>query len=140
MEKVVLAFGSFDIIHPGHLYYLKKAKQYGNKLIVVVARDDSIRKLKNRKPVFNQKDRAVIVNSLKIVDNAVVGKKITNLSDRYEIFKKYKPNVVVFGHDQKIDEKQLKAWLKKNKLNTKIVRINSFKRSFYSSSRIRKTL
>ncbi|MDE1845824.1 MAG: FAD synthase [Candidatus Micrarchaeota archaeon] len=125
MAKVVLAFGSFDILHPGHLLYLEKAKRLGDKLVVVIARDESIKMFKGKAPFFNQADRARMIGSLKIVDKAVVGNKLKKPSDRYNIIKKYRPSIIVFGYDQKVNVPHLEEWLVANKLGAKIVRIKA---------------
>lgn len=125
MGKTVLAFGSFDILHPGHLLYLEKARRLGDKLIVIIARDESIKMFKGHAPFFNQEDRRKMIESLKIVDIAVVGNKLKKPDDRYLIIKKYRPSFIVFGYDQKVNEENLAIWLKENKIKAKIVRINS---------------
>ncbi len=140
-KKIVLAFGTFDILHIGHIHYLEKAKKYGDVLGAVIARDSSIRMFKNREPVFNEIDRLSIIKSLKVVDFAVLGNDIKSDNDKYKIIKKFKPDVIVFGYDQKVNLNDLKGWLKFNKLNTKIVKIKSgYIPSKYKSSIIRKTL
>lgn len=125
MAKTVLAFGSFDILHPGHLLYLEKARKLGDKLVVIIARDESIKMFKGHAPFFNQEDRRKMIESLKIVDLAVVGNKLKKPDDRYLIIKKYRPSFIVFGYDQKVNEENLAKWLKENKMKSKIVRINS---------------
>lgn len=140
-KKVVMAFGSFDLLHPGHLDYLNKASKFGDRLIVVVARDSSIKRFKGRAPVFNQKERAAMVGALKVVDRAVVGNKIRKREDIYRIILQHRPSVVVFGYDQKVDIKGLNAWLLSKGLHPKIVRIrSSLKRKSYKSSIIRKRM
>lgn len=138
MKKIVLAFGSFDILHPGHLMYLEKARRLGGKLIVIIARDDSIKKFKGHAPFFNQEDRRKMIESLKIVDSAVVGNKLKKPSDRYLIIKKYKPSFIVFGYDQKVNVDDLEEWLKANKLRSKVMRINSSENPRkYKSSKVK---
>ena len=141
MVKIVLAFGSFDFLHPGHLLYLERAKRFGTKLIVVVARDESIRMFKKKKPFFNQSDRIKMVGSLRMVDKAVLGNKLGKPSDRYLILKKYKPDVVVFGYDQRVNVGSVKIWLKKNGIDAKVVRIaDRVNPELYKSSKIAKGL
>lgn len=141
MAKVVLAFGSFDILHPGHLLYLERARRLGSKLIVVVARDESIRMFKKREPVFGQNDRVRMLKALKVVDEAVVGNKLRKSSDRYNIIRKYKPSVIVFGYDQKVNIPSVNDWLKSNGMRAKVVRISTkYKTSRYKSSKIAQLL
>ncbi len=140
MKGLVLAFGSFDLFHPGHLSYLESARKYGNKLIVIVARDESIKTIKKRTPLFEEKDRLRILKAIRFIDDAVIGIKLKTLEDEYNIIKKYKPSVLAFGYDQKIDEKKLKEWLKHNKINARIVRIKAYNEKKYKSSLIKKKL
>ena len=94
--KVVLTGGVFDILHAGHVFTLYEAKKFGDVLVVVVATDRTVKKLKKRKPINSEEYRAFIVNSLKPVDVAIIGRK-----DFQETIDLVKPNVVVFGYDQK---------------------------------------
>jgi len=99
--RVVLTSGVFDLIHPGHIFLLRYAKKMAGrngKLIVVVARDETVRKRKGRRPILSEKDRLKIVGSIRYVDKVVLGFK--PLSYR-KIIEKYNPDIVVFGYDQK---------------------------------------
>jgi len=93
--KVVLTGGAFDVIHIGHVLALGEAAKLGNVLVVVVARDEFIRK-KGRKPLHNQKYRAAMVGALRMVDLALLGVK--NMG---ETLKRVKPDVIAYGYDQK---------------------------------------
>src|SRR3990172_4966338 len=104
-----MAMGTFDFLHPGHLNYLRQAKKFGDRLVVVVARDTTVKKEKGRKPVVNEKDRLQLVQQLRIVDNAVLG----NVGDRLKIVEKVKPDVICLGYDQRVDGKKLKNELEK---------------------------
>ena len=73
--KTVLCAGTFDIIHPGHLYLFSEAKKYGDRLVVIVARDSTSEKIKGKKPLHNEMERLEAVRSLSIVDKAVLGKE-----------------------------------------------------------------
>ncbi|MDE1811000.1 MAG: FAD synthase [Candidatus Micrarchaeota archaeon] len=140
-KKVVMAFGSFDIIHPGHLVYLKKARSMGDRLIVVVARDSSIEMIKGRKPFFDQKTRLRMVGALRYVDKAVLGKRIANYRDRYSIITDYKPDVIVFGYDQKVNPNDVRKWALERGLKIKLIRAReALDRRIYKSSRIRELL
>ncbi|RME79756.1 MAG: cytidyltransferase, partial [Methanobacteriota archaeon] len=93
--KVVVTGGVFDIIHVGHVKTLEAAKKLGDVLVVVVARDKYIRK-KGREPYHTLEERVELVNSIKPVDIAVRGAE--NIMESVELTK---PDVVVFGYDQK---------------------------------------
>jgi FAD synthetase len=103
----------------GHYTYLKHARKLGDKLIVVVARDSTIRKLKKREPILDEESRRKLVGSLKFVDSAILG----STGDKYGIIKKVKPSVIALGYDQKEDEKFLKKKLKEMGIHARVVRI-----------------
>ena len=132
--KTVLAFGSFDILHPGHLYYLEEAKRHGDRLIVIVARDESIRKLKGHEPKYNQHERLEHVRALSYVDKAVLGQSI---EDPYEIVEDINPDVICFGYDQKTFATDVKAELKKRGLKADVVTIGPFREHEFKSSKLK---
>lgn len=99
--KVVMTTGAFDILHPGHVKLLEEAKRIGgknSKLIVVVARNRTVERHKGRKPVFDEKARRTIIEALKPVDKAVLGYQPFSFE---RVIKKYRPDVIVFGYDQR---------------------------------------
>ena len=119
--------GSFDIIHLGHINYFKMAKQLCDdcKLIVVVARDSTIKRLKGRLPIFSEKERVEIVKSIKYVDDAVLGNEIGDKSF-FDIIMDIKPEIIALGYNQNVDEEKLRKWLNEKKLDIKIVRLPKF--------------
>ncbi len=92
--KVVLTGGVFDIIHIGHVYTLNEAKKRGDVLVVAVANDSHITK-KNRKPIHTQEYRAAIVEFLKPVDVALLGR-----AKPKDLLEFVGPDVIVYGYDQ----------------------------------------
>ena len=118
----VMATGTFDILHMGHIYYLKEAKKLGDTLAVVIATDSTVRKLKHE-PINPQEIRLNIIKELKIVDEAYIGYE----DDIYEIVKEIKPDIIALGFDQIHNENEIKNQLKKRKINAKIVRLHEFK-------------
>ncbi len=118
----VMASGTFDLIHMGHIYYLREAKKLGDTLSVVVARDSTVRKLKHE-PVNAEEIRLGIIKELKAVDNAYLG----NEDDMYSIVKEIKPDIIALGYDQIHDEKKIKSELDRRKIKAKIVRLSEYK-------------
>ena len=95
-EKVVFTNGCFDVLHLGHLKLLKFAKQQGDKLIVAINSDESVKKLKgSNRPKFNQEDRKAMLESLAIVDEVIV----FNEDTPYQLINNIKPDVIVKGGD-----------------------------------------
>ena len=118
----VMATGTFDLLHMGHIYYLKEAKKLGDKLAVVIATDATVRKLKHE-PVNPEEIRLNLIKELKIVDEAYLGHE----DDMYEIVEEIKPDVIALGFDQIHDEDKINSELEKRKINAKVVRLHEFK-------------
>ncbi|KYK32551.1 MAG: FAD synthase [Thermoplasmatales archaeon SG8-52-3] len=117
----VMATGTFDILHLGHIYYLKEAKKLGDKLVVVVATDTTVKRLKHE-PVNPAEIRLKLIKELKIVDEAYIGHE----DDIYEIVEEIKPDIIALGFDQIHDKIKIEKELKKRKINVKIVRLEKY--------------
>ena len=129
-----MVFGTFDILHKGHLNFFKQAKKHGDILIAVVARDKNVKKIKGKNPKNKEIKRLLNIALLKIVDFAVIG----NIKDPYKIIEEYKPSTICLGYDQNSYTDKLKEELKKRKLRTKIIRLKAYKEHKYKSSKLRK--
>jgi len=99
-KKVVFTNGCFDIIHAGHVHYLRQAKSLGDLLIVAINSDESVKKLKPERPIISEKERIEVVAALEMVDYVTVFKEDTP----YELIKILKPDVLVKGGDWKVEE------------------------------------
>lgn len=132
-DGLVLAFGTFDLLHPGHLFYLSKAKKLGKSLVVIVARDANVKYFKGQLPVNNEKTRLTVVASLKDVDAAVLGQR----SNFFDIIKNFSPKVIALGYDQWPGQKKLKKYLIQNGIDAKIVRLPAFKTNKFKSTHIK---
>jgi len=119
--RVVLAGGVFDIIHPGHIHTLRAAKALGNVLIVVIATDQTAQKMKHRLPLHNMELRRDLVNSLLMVDYAVVGYE----GDIFKTVALVKPDIIALGYDQIHQEKFITDGCKKINANASIARLQS---------------
>jgi FAD synthetase len=140
-KKVVMAFGTFDILHPGHLHYLSKAKALGDTLIVVVSRDRSAASAKGRRPAMNERERLRIVSSLKVVDAAVLGNRSSGRDWKFRIIKRYRPDIIALGYDQRVRPNDLELFLKRNRIAADVVRIrNSYRPTHSKSSLIKKRI
>jgi D-sedoheptulose 7-phosphate isomerase len=101
MEVVVFTNGCFDIIHPGHLELLKRARELGTKLIVGINSDSSVRRIKGEsRPYFSQADRAEMLKSLRFVDEV----RTFDESTPENLINEIRPDVLVKGGDWKINE------------------------------------
>jgi FAD synthetase len=139
--KVVLASGAFDLMHYGHVYYLTNAKKAGGenaKLVVVVARDKMIERLKGNKPVIPEEQRRAVVEALKVVDEAVLGYEDLDMA---KVIAKVNPDIVALGHDQKEIAEKLRKVIANENLNTQVVTIGKFEeKELDSSSKIKKKI
>lgn len=101
-EKIVFTNGCFDILHQGHIDYLSKAKDLGNKLIIGLNSDESVRSLNKaaNRPLQDENSRAIILATLHFVDLVVIFKEETPL----KLIQKTMPDVLVKGSDYQIHE------------------------------------
>ena len=132
--KLVMCAGTFDTIHPGHLYYLSEAKKFGDRLVVVIARDETSQSFKGKKPLHNEKERVEQIKGLEIVDEAVLGKH----GNIFNIIEEIKPDVICLGYDQKVKKQELEEELKKRGIKADVIRISSYMPHVYKSSKMRK--
>jgi FAD synthetase len=123
VEKMVkvMATGTFDLLHMGHIFYLREAKKLGDTLVVVVATDSTVRKLKHD-PITPQEIRVNLIKELKMVDEAYLGHE----DDIYTIVQEIKPDIIALGFDQIYNDVTIKNELKKRKLNVKVVRLSKY--------------
>ena len=133
MKKVMCA-GTFDIIHPGHLYYLSEAKKYGDRLVVVVARDETAEKIKGKRPLNNERKRLEAIRMLDVVDEAVLG----NTGNIFQIVEEIKPDAIALGYDQRVHNNELEDELKKRNIKANVVRIGPYMENVYKSSKMKK--
>lgn len=131
----MLVFGTYDLLHEGHKYFLKKASEFG-KLIVVIARDETVFKVKKAKPWNDELYRLKAVQELYFVYLAVLG----NLGDKYKVIEKIKPNTIILGYDQTSFTDKLEEELNKRNLLCNIIRLNSYKPDEFKSSIIKKKI
>lgn len=95
-KRIIFTNGCFDILHWGHVYYLKQAKELGDILVLALNTDDSVKKLKgDSRPINNQQDRALVINELKSIDYVTFFSEETP----YNIIKILKPNIIAKGGD-----------------------------------------
>ncbi len=100
-QKVVFTNGCYDILHPGHIHLLHQSRDMGDRLIVGLNTDTSVRRLKgNTRPIVAERDRAAIVSALGCVDMVVLFDEDTPL----ELIQAIKPDILVKGDDYRMDQ------------------------------------
>jgi glycerol-3-phosphate cytidylyltransferase len=110
-KKIVFTNGCFDILHSGHVFYLQKAKQQGDILILGLNSDASVRRLKGEKrPINSEEDRAIVISELKSIDFVVIFEEDTP----QEIISIIVPDILVKGGDYKKEDVVGKEVVEKN--------------------------
>ncbi|WP_135826970.1 adenylyltransferase/cytidyltransferase family protein [Halorussus ruber] len=101
----VIAQGTFDILHPGHVHYLRDAKAFGDRLTVIVARRENV--THKEPPILPNRQRRDMVAALDPVDDARVG----HPDDIFAPIEEMEPDVIALGHDQHHDESAIEEEL-----------------------------
>ncbi|NUM51978.1 MAG: D-glycero-beta-D-manno-heptose 1-phosphate adenylyltransferase [Flavobacteriales bacterium] len=101
-EKIVFTNGCFDILHPGHVEYLAKARSMGNRMIVGINSDASVKKLEkgNSRPIQSEEARALVLASLQMIDAVIIFNEETPL----ELLLVIHPDILVKGGDYDVHE------------------------------------
>ena len=128
-KKIVVATGTFDLLHPGHLYYLKESRALGDELHVIVARDKNV--LHKPAPIVPEIQRVVMVAALSPVTSARLG----DPTDMMRPIEEIKPDIITLGCNQHFSEQDLEKRLRERGLLTRVVRIGEYKQCTYCSSR-----
>jgi len=140
-RKIILASGVFDLLHLGHVKFLEEAKKAGGRnaeLIVIVARDSTVEKRKGKKPIMPENQRRALVESLKVVDEAILGYEEFDIG---KVIEKIKPDIIVVGYDQDGMKQTVKNYIEEQGLKIKIVRIGKFgEDELDSSSKIKQKI
>ncbi len=134
--KTVMVFGTFDIVHLGHIAFFHEAKKYGDELIVVVARDKRSTGIKGKAPIFSEKERAAFLEEFSMVDRVLLGDK----ADVYKVIKNIKPDAIVLGYDQEVFTAVLEEKIKEFGLETTVVRAKAHKAETYKTKIIKQKL
>ncbi|MEM1509087.1 MAG: DUF357 domain-containing protein [Thermofilaceae archaeon] len=133
----VLVGGTFEIVHPGHLYLLRKARELGT-VVVIVARDSTIIRLKGRKPMIPEKQRLEVIRSIRYVDEAYLGSEPLDIEGTLQSLK---PDIILLGPDQAVIEEMVKKSIENLRIPIKIVKIHErIQDGLTSSSNIVKLL
>ena len=128
--KRVVATGTFDILHPGHLYYLEQSKKLGDELTVIVARDVNVKH--KPRPIIPEEQRRKMVAALRCVDRAILG-------DEHDMFRpidEIRPAIITIGFNQHFNEERLRSALGARGFKADIVRIGKYGDDELCSSRL----
>jgi len=134
--KKVLVFGTFDGLHKGHEDFFRQAKEFGDHLVVVVGRDSTVQRTKNKPPKFNEQERLKAVQECGLVDEARLGNEGNN---PYKVIKEVNPYIICLGYDQTHFTEKLAEKIKEMGLgHVEIKRLQSYQPEKYKSSILNK--
>lgn len=128
----VLVFGTFDVLHPGHINFFTQARKLAKNsvLIVSVARGKNVEKIKGKNPLYSENERLKKIKKAGLADKVVLGA----VKDYLGHIAALKPQVIALGYDQKAYTRGLKSKLKKIGLRVKIARLKPFFAHRYKTS------
>ncbi len=126
----VVATGTFDILHPGHIYYLTESKKLGDELWVIVAQDANVKH--KPRPIVPAEQRRAMIAALKPVDHAILG----DLTDMFRPIEEIRPEIITIGFNQFFDEENLRSQLAERGLAAEVVRIGKYADGDLASSRL----
>jgi len=126
--KRIVATGTFDILHTGHLYYLDESRRLGDELYVIVARDANVKH--KPRPIVPEDQRLKMVAALKPVDHAVLG----DLHDMFRPIREIRPAIITIGFNQHFNEEKLRKDLSAQGIMADVVRIGKYSGDTYCSS------
>ncbi|MFW6457922.1 MAG: adenylyltransferase/cytidyltransferase family protein [Halodesulfurarchaeum sp.] len=114
----VVAQGTFDIIHPGHIHYLREAATHGDELHVIVARRQNV--THKEPPVLSNRQRRDVIEALEMVTEAHVG----DASDIFAPIERIDPDVIALGYDQHHEPERIVSALQERGISCEVVRIS----------------
>jgi len=129
----ILVFGVFDHLHPGHQFFLKEAKKLGDFLAVVLAKDEVVKKIKNKTPRQSFGERKTLLGKEPSVNEIIPGDAEL---ESWKVFEKHRPDFVALGYDQKELKKSLEAYFAKVGWRPKVKVIGAFEPEKHKSSLI----
>ncbi|PIP69187.1 FAD synthase [Candidatus Nomurabacteria bacterium CG_4_9_14_0_2_um_filter_32_10] len=127
----IIVFGTFDGLHRGHLNFFQQARGLVKEcfLIVSIARDRNVIKIKGKPSFLDEKKRMILVRKSKLVDKVI----LSGLKNHIPHIAKENPSIIALGYDQKVYVKNLKKDLKDKGILVKIVRLKPFKEKIYKN-------
>ena len=135
--KTVLVFGTFDFLHIGHIHMLQAAKKKGDKLVVAIARDIVVKKIKGKYPIHDERERKSLLVELRCIDTVIFGDKTLST---YKVLQQVKPDIIAVGYDQTRFELDMRAYIQKKGLKIRVIQLQAYKPESRKSSKIKNAL
>ena len=131
-----MVFGTFDGLHPGHINFLKQAKNLARNsfLIVSIARDKNVLKIKGKYPDKNERERIKLVKKSKLADKVI----LSGLKNHIPHIVKERPDIIALGYDQRAYVRNLKKDLKNKGILVKITRLKPYRKKIYKNHLLKK--
>ena len=121
-QNKVFVAGTFEIIHPGHIAYLRHAWTLG-RVVAVIARDSTVRKIKGRDVIIPENQRLEVISNIVYVHKARLGYE----DDMFRVVEEERPNIILLGPNQPFSEDSLREELRKRGLgNIEVIRFNDY--------------
>jgi FAD synthetase len=118
-KKQVVVAGTFDLLHPGHVFLISEAARLGD-VTVVVARDQNVMRAKEHPPIVPEEQRRFMVEALKGVAKAVLGSETTDL---FLVVERLNPDILLLGPNQQVSAERVQKELQRRKLRTRVQRL-----------------
>ncbi|MDX9970877.1 MAG: adenylyltransferase/cytidyltransferase family protein [Candidatus Gracilibacteria bacterium] len=135
-EKTVMIFGTFDLLHAGHENLVRQARELGDKVIAIIARDKTVKNIKGHLPDADENTRLKNLKNTGWVDEIYLG----DIKDKTKFIKQIKPHIIALGYDQFAFTYNLERLIIENRLNTRIVRLTPYRPEIYKSSLLKKQM
>ncbi len=132
-KKLVMVFGTFDYLHAGHENLFQQAKELGDEIIAVVARDKTVKNIKNENPENSEKIRLQTLKETGWASLVILG----HAKNKTKVIRDYRPDIIALGYDQFAFTYRLEKLLMELKLDAKIIRLNPYHPEMYKSSIMR---
>lgn len=135
-KTVVMVFGTFDYLHAGHENLFQQARELGNEIVAIIARDKTVKTIKGDFPDHNEKERLKNLEATGWANKVILG----NAKDKTKVIKDYRPDFIALGYDQFAFTYRLEKFLMDIKLDATIVRLKPYRPDMYKSSIIKQEL
>lgn len=134
--RTVMVFGTFDILHAGHLSLFRQAKRLGDRLIAVVARDSTATLVKGTPPLHTERERKAFLEQMRDIDQVVLG----DAKHMYRVIHRLMPDIIALGYDQSAFVDELSKAVRQLSKSVRIVRLKSYRPHRHKTAKIRSYL